>query len=371
MKDYTIVGFADGRANFSFEIKLSENRTIDKDTGYLYCDNSIFGHTGVQAYYGWEVNMKDKDVVRVHRFAEDIFTDEAMASIEGKSITMRHPDEPVNSKNYKAYDVGTILKVWRDGDNIMGKVVIKDMDAIEAILEERAESLSLGYKAKIVPIGDGSEYKQTDLHINHLAIVAVGRAKNARLSDEQPEKKGVKKMGLFDWLIGKRIKPNEDGSINILKDEDPVEIEDTKYKAERKTVTTEENTYDTETGETTTKVETTTECKETVEDEKKETKETPMNDEQIQALKDSVREEILAEIKKAKLEENPNVFKETQTLTPKIEDEDGTTVLRLDFQRDEKLKKIYYDKLTNPMAHGGDFKALEAFAKKATSMQVR
>lgn len=372
MNDYKLVSFKDGRATFSFEIKLSENRWIDKDTGYLYCDNAIFGHTGVQEYYGYELGMdlEDDKIVKVHRFAEDVFSDEAMASIEGKSLTILHPKESVNNKNYKDLEVGTILKVWREGENVVGKIVVKDMEAIEAITEGRYQSLSLGYRATLEPIKDGKEYKQTKLYINHLALVSKGRAKNARIMDEDINLKDKEKksMGLFDWLIGKRIKPNSDGSIEILKDEEKVveeevkvneeKVEDTKVEEiiEQKTVVDEKP-------------------KEEINKEKEENLE--MTKEEMQAFRDELKAELLEEMKaKSKtvvVEDNDNVFKKTEVVeTVKIEDEDSNVIkLSLDFKRDEELKKIYYDMYTNPMAHGGSFKELEAFRKKANSIVVR
>nr|MDD5293392.1 DUF2213 domain-containing protein [Candidatus Izemoplasmatales bacterium] len=259
---HALIGFTDGKGTFSFQIKLSENRTIDKDTGYLYCKDAIFGHTGVQEYYASEIGEDGNRIVKVHRLPEDVFSDEAMASIEGKSVTRLHPDEMVNSKNYRYYDVGTILKVWQDGENVLGNIVIKDMETIKDITEHRLEALSLGYTAKLIDIGDG-EYKQTNITVNHLAVVKKGRAENARIMDEAPDTIGkeAKKMGLFDWIFGKRIKAEEDGTFRVLKDEDTSETkteEDSKGKIEVKdrvhtTVTTttieETDKYDDETGE--------------------------------------------------------------------------------------------------------------------------
>ena len=44
---------------FYQRVKISDNIEREEETGFLYCYNSILGHVGVQAYNGWEVDMKD------------------------------------------------------------------------------------------------------------------------------------------------------------------------------------------------------------------------------------------------------------------------------------------------------------------------
>lgn len=359
---HALIGFTDGKGTFSFQIKLSENRTIDKDTGYLYCNDAIFGHTGVQEYYAHEIGEDGNRVVKVHRLPEDVFSDEAMASIEGKSVTRLHPTEMVNSKNYRQYDVGTILKVWQDGENVLGNIVIKDMETIEAITEHKLEALSLGYTAKLVDIGDG-EYKQTNITVNHLAIVKKGRAENARIMDEAINANGKEKkqMGLFDWLFGKRIQAEADGSFRVLKDEDTatqeeetveeetaVQDEDVEVKADE----TEENA---ETSEVQTE-----NPGEDKPDEKGE-EDTIMTDEQKKALMDEMRAEVIASLKS-----DPALKK--SVFGDVVLDADPTPAgtPEYDYEQDEKLRIAYYDMLTNPAAHGGDWKRLDAFRKNAT-----
>lgn len=176
--------FIDGKGTFYQRVKLSENIEKEPDTGYLYCKNAILGHIGVQAYNGWEVGITDKKVVYVHREPQDVFDEDSMNSIKGKPVTLNHPDEMVNSKNFKNHVVGFIDEVWREGDNIVGVIVIQDEEAIRKVEEGELKDLSLGYTAKLVELGNG-DFKQEDIVINHLALVAEGRAKNARIVDEK------------------------------------------------------------------------------------------------------------------------------------------------------------------------------------------
>lgn len=170
----------------------------EKETGFLYCRNSILGHVGVQQYNGYEVGITDQEVIDVIREPEDVFDEDSLASMDGKPITLYHPDEMVTSENFKKYAVGFIKNVHRDGDLIIGDLVINDMEAIEKVLDGDIKDLSLGYQAKLVPTGDG-RLKQKDIVINHLAIVPEGRAQFARIVDSKTvtEKGENTDMGLF------------------------------------------------------------------------------------------------------------------------------------------------------------------------------
>ena len=200
LNDGMIKKFVDGNGIFYQRVKISDNIEREEETGFLYCYNSILGHVGVQAYNGWEVDMKDQKVVYVRREANDVFDEDSMRSIEGKPVTLHHPDEMVDSKNFQKYAKGFIKNVRRSGDNIVGDLVIHDESTIQKVLSGELKDLSLGYQAKLVPVGDGT-LKQTDIVVNHLAVVGEGRAENARIVDAKPdnfsEEKGRNFMGLF------------------------------------------------------------------------------------------------------------------------------------------------------------------------------
>jgi hypothetical protein len=189
--------FLDAGGLFYQRVKISDNMETEKETGFLYCKNSILGHVGVQQYNGVEVGMDEYGVVDVIREAEDVFDEDSLASMDGKPITLYHPDEMVTSENFKKYAVGFIKNVHRENNYIMGDLVINDMEAIEKVVSGEIKDLSLGYQAKLVPTGDG-RLKQKNIVINHLAIVPEGRAEFARIVDENTIKKGEQtKMGLF------------------------------------------------------------------------------------------------------------------------------------------------------------------------------
>lgn len=252
LNDGMIKKFVDGNGIFYQRVKISDNIEREEETGFLYCYNSILGHIGVQAYNGWEVDMRDKKVVYVRREAKDVFDEDSMRSIEGKPVTLHHPDEMVDSKNFQRYAKGFIKNVRRDGDNIVGDLVIHDESTIQKVLSGELKDLSLGYQAKLVPVGDGT-LKQTDIVVNHLAVVGEGRAENARIVDAKPdnfsEEKGRNFMGLFKKpKVTVEIDFNEEAETETLQElfdkaEEVKEenVEDSKEEKEDKDLVSDED----------------------------------------------------------------------------------------------------------------------------------
>ncbi len=242
MKDY-IKQFIDKNGEFYQKIKLSNNIEIEKETGFLYCKGAVLGHLGVQAYNGFEIGLTDKKVVYVKREERDVFDEDSLASIEGKPITLGHPDEMVNSKNSNQYIKGFVKNVRRDGDNILGDLVIHDMTTIEKIQSGEMKDLSLGYNARLISTGDG-QLKQTEIVVNHLAIVGEGRAINARIMDENTvvlETEGSDDLALFKKSKEEKaliLDENEKETLEDeeekeeLEDEEEVELEDTETEEE-------------------------------------------------------------------------------------------------------------------------------------------
>lgn len=255
----------DGKANFSTMISLSENIRYEEDEGYLYCDNVIMGRTGTQEYLGRELRglIDDEDleadkIYQLHRLEDDVFHEDTLKSAKGKSVTYKHPRaSKVTADNYQLYEVGTILDVWRDGDNIVGNIVIKDKQTISAILHDGVRELSLGYRAKVVK--DGDKYYQKEIYINHLAVVEQGRAGNAQIVDhkqgEVNEVMGKENKGFFNWLSSLFVRKKDDGELSIVDSEEKVisdqEMLDAVYKTVSQFSATSIETYDDETGEST------------------------------------------------------------------------------------------------------------------------
>lgn len=150
--------------------------------GYLVADARA-GRTGIQVYAGFEVGLKDTATVRVYRPEDEVFKKEALASFTSLPLTIGHPPEMVDAKNWKKYAVGyTETEVARDGEFVRVPLIVKDQAAVDAIEAGGARELSFGYICDLAftpgktPSGEEYDAVQRNLRGNHLAIVSAGRA---------------------------------------------------------------------------------------------------------------------------------------------------------------------------------------------------
>lgn len=291
---------------FYFTTKLSDNIEV-LPNGFLRCNNVIMGRTGTQKYSTKELGIQTTDgknyIIDVNRYEEDVFNPDTLKSIEGMSITIGHPKDKdgkiifVTSKNVDNLSVGTILNVRRDGDNLVGDIIIDDENAIKKVVDKEIRELSLGYDTKYELDGEDA-LKQTNIVVNHLALVEKGRAGNARIVDEANQEildkgdKVLEKETLVTKLLKvlgiKKAVLDDDTELEVKDEvvepvvsqpavEEPVVATGDDGKSVRQTVevNTYENEYHKET--TVTKVETVSEyhekTQEEIEKEKKEKEE--------------------------------------------------------------------------------------------------
>ena len=171
--------------------------------GYLAAYANV-ARTGIQKYKGSELGRPDLDVVRVYRPAEQVFDRAALKSMAHRPVTLNHPSEVVDAKNWSKYAKGhTGDDVIRDGDHVRVPMVLMDAAAIKAV-ENGTRELSMGYSTdlKWTPgvTEDGQEYDavQTEIRANHLALVPVARGgSNLRFGDadtSNSKSKGQKAM---------------------------------------------------------------------------------------------------------------------------------------------------------------------------------
>lgn len=149
--------------------KLNARRT---DEGYLL-DTPVVARTGILTY-----RNPDGSTRKELRLPDQVFHADSLASFTGKPITLNHPKEVVDNKNYKKYSIGTMLSEGKrqDGDNLAVDIVIHEPDHIGDFRE-----LSLGYDVDLdeTPgIYNGERYDaiQKNIRINHLSVVKRGRA---------------------------------------------------------------------------------------------------------------------------------------------------------------------------------------------------
>lgn len=133
--------------------------------------------TGVQVYQN-----ADGTTRREYRPPAEVFSADSLASLEGAPVTNDHPRQMVNGENVRQFQVGTALRAGRpEGRHVASDLVVQDAQTVRDIRSGKVE-LSCGYSATIVPTpgvspeGEAYDAIQTNIRINHVAIVERGRA---------------------------------------------------------------------------------------------------------------------------------------------------------------------------------------------------
>lgn len=158
--------------------------------GYVVADVRV-ARTGIQEYMGAEIGRPDLSVVRVYRPPQEVFAKDSLQSYAHKPVTNDHPSQMVTADTWKRAAIGQIGEdVVRDGEYVRVPLVMMDGEAIRA-WEDGKRELSMGYTAEIIfdsgetPEGEQYDAVQTNLRMNHVAL--VGRARggnNLRIGDD-------------------------------------------------------------------------------------------------------------------------------------------------------------------------------------------
>jgi hypothetical protein len=165
----------------------SVKRTSD---GYLVANARVSRANNIQRYTGAEMDKPDMPIVRVYRPESEVFARDSMSSAAHKPLTNDHPSESVSADTWKRDAIGQMGdEITRDGEYLRIPLIMMDSSAINDY-EAGKRELSMGYTADIDwtagMTDSGEEYDavQRDIRINHLALVAAGRAGSAvRIGD--------------------------------------------------------------------------------------------------------------------------------------------------------------------------------------------
>lgn len=204
---------------------------IETGEGFLICRNVPIARTGDQEYLGRELGLSGDDaekVVVVHRYPEEVFSDAALASFEGKPTTDDHPPELLTPDTASMYEKGHAQNIRKGTDEWEGYVIadlhIHDRGLIDAIQRGKRE-ISCGYECEYVSDGSGA-FSQKNIRGNHIVVVNRGRAgKRAAILDsntvkkdqaKRPERKAMKKKGLFFKIFGQAVKDKSPEEIEQL-----------------------------------------------------------------------------------------------------------------------------------------------------------
>lgn len=167
--------------------------------GYLLCRDVRLGKAPqVRQYYVSEFGQIEgfipDQVINVYTSPDDLFKLEVIASFEGVDASDYHPPGNVmNAATWCEHAIGTASNIRRDGDYLIGDLLIKDQNVINQIqIKERLE-ISLGYGADLILetgiAPDGTPYQARFINFqgNHVAVVKYGRCGgDCHIGDQQP-----------------------------------------------------------------------------------------------------------------------------------------------------------------------------------------
>ena len=146
-------------------------------SGTLLCRDAPIARIGTQRYHVTElpaaadsVMADENGMIEVDRPASEVFSPRSVASFEAAPVTLGHPDDMVGPGNWADLAVGHVMNVRRDGDLLVGDLLIHDQRGIQAVRSLGWRALSAGYDARYQPTGDGG-LRQTDVVANHLALL--------------------------------------------------------------------------------------------------------------------------------------------------------------------------------------------------------
>ena len=181
--------------------RLDSIRLDTKDSTYFTDEGYLVDHPILTSVGIFEYTNPDGSIRRELRLPEHVFAKESLATYKGKPVIITHKAGVVNKDNVDQEQIGTIMSDgYQDGDNVRAEIIIHNTDAMK---ECGLKELSLGYNLDLVEepgVWNGEPYDaiQTNITINHLALVASARAgEQARLNidgSDEPELKGGKAM---------------------------------------------------------------------------------------------------------------------------------------------------------------------------------
>jgi uncharacterized protein len=204
--------------------KLSEN-IAETPEGYLICSNVPIARTGEMIYAAGETPIQPdtQGKVIVVRDQKEVFRPETIASFEGKSFTIYHPDGFVDPSNWKLLTCGIIQNVRRgtgaNESDLMADILITDAEAIKKV-KAGVREVSCGYDAEYIETGVGRGV-QKNIVGNHVALVDEGRAGEAYAINDH-KGKGLP-MTLID-KIKAHFKKSEEDAIKLIEGEGPLPV---------------------------------------------------------------------------------------------------------------------------------------------------
>lgn len=176
--------------------RLDSIRLDRKDSTYFTEEGYLVDHPILTSCGIFEYVNPDGSIRRELRLPKYVFDEDSLKTYKGKPIIITHDAGVVDKSNVDKEQVGTILtEGYQDGNDVRAEIIIHDTDAMK---DSGLKELSLGYNLDLIEepgVYDGEHYDaiQTNIVINHLAIVASARAgEQARLNIDE---KDIQELG--------------------------------------------------------------------------------------------------------------------------------------------------------------------------------
>jgi hypothetical protein len=158
--------------------------------GFWVVRSAVIGRTGFQKYFVGEVTdpegllknagYEPHDEIQLWRDPAEVFSPATIASFEGKSLVLGHPENLLTAETDRRYAIGHLQNVRQGPDSLesgdfpmIADLIVKSADAIEAIVDGDHQ-LSCGYTYRLRR--EGNRWEQREIRGNHVAIVDKGRA---------------------------------------------------------------------------------------------------------------------------------------------------------------------------------------------------
>ncbi|MNG60915.1 hypothetical protein D3C81_17960 [compost metagenome] len=217
---------------YFFNTQLGETRYRMADGGLL-CKDVAVARTGTQVYAAADLpNLTPNAAgqIIVTRSPEQVFNPATLASFEGMSITVLHPEDEdgnirlVNPQNWKDLAHGHLQNVRRgtgnQSDLMLADLIVKDEYAIQ-LIDDGLRQVSCGYDAEYEQTAPGKA-DQVDITGNHVALVPKGRAGNRCAIGDRDTMATQKKS----WLQRLRFaaKTGDADTMNELLDSAPAAV---------------------------------------------------------------------------------------------------------------------------------------------------
>ena len=225
---------------FKLNVKVGDfapsSRTMTSK-GLLCRDAVLAVAPQVREYHPTELGLPvgDGKMIRMFTPPDALFSPDVMDNIT--DFVESHPDgNQVTPDNWRKFAIGDAKNIRRDGNKLIGDLLVKDKAAIQTIQDGKKVELSLGYElAAEMQSGktdDGQEYDVlvTSMIGDHVALVKRGRGgSSVRIGDEKTENKMEIKLANGQTFVveGSNLEPMQQAI-----DAQTKELEDAKALAD-------------------------------------------------------------------------------------------------------------------------------------------